>query len=270
VNASSLKRIFCVPALLAFLCAGVAPVHAAPFISSLSEVNVDMFRIYPDKDEHVASKQLPFDDVVNGTLVQNVNDVLLIEQNYPLFGDKNLDNAVTSFLNDAVLSFILERNAEYRELKASNKSFIRPWHRLGKYLLFSAGKDCVTVLFSTYVNTGGMHGGIECSPLTVMRSSGKQLGIRDLFSDVDLALRIMSNYATARLSEQIGSAFNKNGAEPRLENFKHLFPVRDGIVVIFPEYQVAPYASGMQVVTIPLTELRKAAPNSAVWGQNNP
>jgi hypothetical protein len=60
----------------------------------------------------------------------------------------------------------------------------------------------------------------------------------------------------------------EEGTMPRIENFSHILPTKDGLVVYFDEYQVAPYAAGPQQVVIPYAELKAIIDPSGVLGIN--
>lgn len=47
-----------------------------------------------------------------------------------------------------------------------------------------------------------------------------------------------------------------DGTAPQQENFSKILPLKDGLVVYFDEYQVAPYAAGPQQVIIPYSKLK--------------
>ena len=48
----------------------------------------------------------------------------------------------------------------------------------------------------------------------------------------------------------------ETGTSPTKENFSKLLPMKDGLVIYFDEYQVAPYAAGPQQVVIPYAKLK--------------
>lgn len=47
-----------------------------------------------------------------------------------------------------------------------------------------------------------------------------------------------------------------DGTAPKPENFSKILPTKDGLVIYFDEYQVAPYAAGPQQVVIPYAKLK--------------
>jgi hypothetical protein len=58
----------------------------------------------------------------------------------------------------------------------------------------------------------------------------------------------------------------EEGTEPRIENFRHMLPLSDGLAIYFEEYQVAPYAAGPQQVVIPYEKLEEIINPEGVLG----
>jgi hypothetical protein len=56
------------------------------------------------------------------------------------------------------------------------------------------------------------------------------------------------------------------GTQPLAENFSNILPLKDGIVIFFDEYQVAPYAAGPQQVVIPYSKLQLIINPASVLG----
>ena len=68
----------------------------------------------------------------------------------------------------------------------------------------------------------------------------------------------------------VGYEYNKEfvdeGTKPTKENFSHVLPLKDGLVIYFEEYQVAPYAAGPQEVVIPYSKLKNIINPDGVLG----
>ncbi|MCC7116904.1 MAG: DUF3298 domain-containing protein [Anaerolineales bacterium] len=92
-------------------------------------------------------------------------------------------------------------------------------------------------------------------------TNGRQLELAELFNADPLPT--IAEYCKAELSKRnIGfdDGFQQ-GVEPIPDNYRNWNLSAEGLVITFDEYQVAPYAAGPQVVTIPF---------SALQGQINP
>lgn len=88
--------------------------------------------------------------------------------------------------------------------------------------------------------------------------NGKALALEDVFLPNSNYLQIIADYCKAELSRR-DIAFDsfQTGADPKPENYKNWNLSNEGFLVItFDEYQVAPYAAGPQIVTIPFDALQ--------------
>ena len=92
----------------------------------------------------------------------------------------------------------------------------------------------------------------------------KLLSTDDLFLPGADYLPTLSRLAREDLRAQaqegdMGFNYNESmvedGTLPRKENFSLMLPLKDGLMVYFAEYQVAPYAAGPQQVVIPYSKL---------------
>ena len=87
---------------------------------------------------------------------------------------------------------------------------------------------------------------------------GKDIALSDLFLPGADYLGTISQYCTARLkARNIGFTDTFiQGADPKPENYKNWNITADGLLITFDEYQVAAYAAGPQVMTVPYSELK--------------
>jgi len=101
-------------------------------------------------------------------------------------------------------------------------------------------------------------------PYHVIRSAnfdlekGKDIALSDLFTANSDYLKTIANYCSDELSKRdIGfTDMFKQGADPTPDNYQEWNIASDGLVITFNEYQVAPYVSGPQTVTVPYSELK--------------
>lgn len=87
---------------------------------------------------------------------------------------------------------------------------------------------------------------------------GIKLSLGDLFAEDAGYLKVISSYSIAELSKRDIGFYGgfERGAEPTSENYRNWNITNEGLLITFDEYQVAPYAAGAQIVTIPYSELR--------------
>ena len=87
---------------------------------------------------------------------------------------------------------------------------------------------------------------------------GSDISIADLFLPNSAYLQTIATYCAAQLkTRDIGfqDDFTK-GADPTPDNYHYWNITADGLLITFVEYQVAPYVSGPQTVTVPYSELK--------------
>lgn len=86
---------------------------------------------------------------------------------------------------------------------------------------------------------------------------GRDLALSELFKPGSDYLQLLSSYCISQLSsrdlilDEISA-----GAAPTSENYRNWNITADGFLITFDEYQVAPYAAGPQIVSVPYAELK--------------
>lgn len=103
----------------------------------------------------------------------------------------------------------------------------------------------------------------------------KVVAVSDLFKQEANYLVLLSKLSKEDLIAQskqgdMGYMYDEamviDGTAPRVNNFSKMLPTKDGIVIYFDEYQVAPYAAGPQQVTIPYAKLKEIINPDGVIG----
>lgn len=104
---------------------------------------------------------------------------------------------------------------------------------------------------------------------------GKLIAVSALFKDGSQYLSLLSKLSRDDLMAQAkegdtGFMYDREmvelGTEPAVENFARVLPLKDGLVIYFDEYQVAPYAAGPQQVVIPYAKLQAVINPDGVLG----
>lgn len=134
----------------------------------------------------------------------------------------------------------------------------RPYSFITIYKAY-ASKSVLTHRVDTYMYTGGAHGNtfIETFMYT---SDGVLTKPQDLFVDqtgVQKFSELVINEALALTDykEVINTEWLADSAGPDVSNFKTLAFDGTDIVVIFQQYDIAPYAAGIIEVRVPLNKL---------------
>ena len=111
-------------------------------------------------------------------------------------------------------------------------------------------------IFSGYTD-GAAHPFHYSLTLNYDLEQGKALSLENLFVAESGYLTTISSFCIAELSRRDIGFYGgfEQGAEPMEENYRNWNITRDGILITFDEYQVAPYAAGPQTVVVPYSEL---------------
>lgn len=88
-------------------------------------------------------------------------------------------------------------------------------------------------------------------------ASGQALTLDQLFLPGSSYLQTIATYCKARLvANGWATDVFAQGADPTAANYSVWNPTAAGLLITFNEYQVAPYAAGPQVVTVPYSEIK--------------
>jgi len=118
-------------------------------------------------------------------------------------------------------------------------------------VVINVGHDVLSVLFVNFFYLGGAHPGSYHWSINYDFATGQELSLGDLFIPGSPYLERISDYSIQQLNERLEFDIWEDGAEPTLENYDVWALSADGILIIFDEYQVAPYAAGPQQVIVP-------------------
>ena len=106
----------------------------------------------------------------------------------------------------------------------------------------------ITYKLETYMYTDGAHGATFIETFTYGKD-GKLITLNDLLISSD-SMKKLSTLARAYLYNKIGKQSEKDvidvGTEPTPENFRTWYITDAGIVFVFQQYQVGPYALDIQ------------------------
>ena len=121
------------------------------------------------------------------------------------------------------------------------------------------GLHTASYAFTLFVDTLGAHPNTFYRTFTFDLATGTELAMSDLFIPRSEYLDRLSAIAQFELAKSLGEFANieyiAQGTEPSALNFQTFVIDADALVLLFPPYQVAPYAAGPQSVRIPLSQL---------------
>lgn len=203
----------------------------------------------------------PADDLCfqhNGTIDANSGDCQQ-RMNLDLVMDYPLELADYPFILDVVDSYYDGARVQFLT-NATNSGFapspVYNWQLDMSYEIAAQTDSLVSVVFYDYEYTGGAHGITQLQTMNFDLASESELSLVDLFPDGDVPYDAISEYAATVLEERLGKdATFPEGYTPDPENYVFWTLSADGITFHFSQYQVAPYAAGIQVVTVPFDVL---------------
>ena len=125
----------------------------------------------------------------------------------------------------------------------------------------SEGPKTISYVYTIYEDTLGAHPNGYYRTFTFDKATGAELMLGDILTGNYLAR--LSELSRAKLpaiiAEKSGAEANieyiESGTTATPENFQNFAIQADTLVLIFPPYQVGPYALGTQFVEIPLSEI---------------
>ena len=121
------------------------------------------------------------------------------------------------------------------------------------------GTRTLSYVYSIYLDTLGAHPNAFYRTFTFDTTTGAELTLGNLFLPKTQYLTRLSTIAREKLAATLGeladSDYIKDGTKPETVSFQSFAIDGDSLVLIFPPYQVAPYAAGTQEVRIPLANI---------------
>jgi hypothetical protein len=122
------------------------------------------------------------------------------------------------------------------------------------YYVTYADGHLVSVYIEMVTYLGGAHPSNQPKVLNYDFQKGRSLTLDALFLNEADHLLVLADYCISVLKER-GVFDFPEGAQPLPENYAKWNLMPDGLQITFGEYQVAPYAAGIQYVTIPYSHL---------------
>lgn len=132
------------------------------------------------------------------------------------------------------------------------------------YSVAYVSPDLLSLRVNSYsYPSGAAHGGDLLTTSTFDLASGKLLGLGDLFRPGSQYLEVVAAESRAQLraalatwtTDSFTTSWLITGSEPTSDNYAAWAITPGGLEVTFEQYQVAPYAAGMPIVTIPVAHL---------------
>ena len=200
------------------------------------------------------STDLPYKDSVNRMIKEYVSNVVS-------YGEETIatnSDLSVEFMEAAIGKFADAYNAEMSSYEDEDDFFGGVWQTETSVSIYQENSEFVEVSFDNWDYSGGAHGNAWSEQVMVDIKTGKELKLDDFFSNIDL----LSSKAESifRADHEIPAGANleeagfwfEDGVFRLNENF--VFN-ENSIDFLYNQYEIAPYAAGMIVVSIPLNEV---------------
>lgn len=125
-------------------------------------------------------------------------------------------------------------------------------------------KTIISYIFFTESYFLGAHPIHEIWTVNYDYKDNKFITIDNIINNNQIILNNIANYTYQNLSQkkifQNETVLNmlKEGTKPRLNNYKHILFSKEGLIIYFDRYQIAPYYYGNYSITIPYNILKNS------------
>ncbi len=138
----------------------------------------------------------------------------------------------------------------YKEDDAARK---KHFTLLSAYDVKMNTRKVLSVLHYSYMYVGGAHGNHFITTQNFNMQTGELLTLADLFTDDDY-LEQLNDQVRKQLLFRYNDLIWFKGINDNTQNF---LVSREGLFLVYPPYEIAPYASGTLTFFIPYSSLRK-------------
>ncbi|MFJ7745388.1 PdaC/SigV domain-containing protein [Peribacillus sp. NPDC097295] len=208
---------------------------------------------YNDKKAYVSTKYLLFSPVkITKKKYKNISD-LSYPQVSGLKNKKAQDKINQTFTNHAKKAYKSYVKIQQKDKEDKNEDWCNgktcnyEYMTIYKVKYNQDGK--LSILLNDYIYEGGAHGMAVVTSYNFKVSSGKQVKIADILTSKQKYTKVQ-NYAYKYMSTHDGFYVDKQSDVPVNKNSQFYYS-KDGIYLIFQEYDVAPYSAGTPSVKIP-------------------
>lgn len=184
--------------------------------------------------------------------IEDESAAYTIDAQYPQFGlpaEASAQAGIAS-INAQIKGAVEGAVAEFKNLPKNPSDSATPKNEFtGSFDSVYVGPDIVSVKLILSQYTGGAHPVTLVSGVNYDRATGRLLLLDDALKLIGKSVGQVSAEATAELKAELGDAMFEEGANTNPENFSSFVISADKVTFIFQQYQVAPYAAGVQEVS---------------------
>jgi Protein of unknown function (DUF3298) len=187
---------------------------------------------------------------IDKVVINEKTDNYTINASYPKTNSDTINVYFKSYIDEAISQFKADTSwtSEGGSVSTQVLTFDSSYESI-------KSTDVQNYIFSTSLYTGGAHG-IQMRKTFSFTADGRLLNINNLFKngakDLETFSKLVQNKLLKRENAQID--WINDGAGSKIENYQSFIVKDDGVVVLFDQYQVAPYSDGQIDITIPIKD----------------
>ncbi|MGU8571048.1 DUF3298 and DUF4163 domain-containing protein [Clostridium perfringens] len=199
-------------------------------------------------------------EVIEKSIEENT-DKYEIKVKYPIIqdGEKEVTDKINKTIEDYTLNWI-------NDIKLLGEEYSKEYEKAGKempkmeaYSLFEVFNtdEVISLPVSYYQYTGGAHGLTTKVSYNYNLKTGKELRLKDLFKEGFDYKSIIDKKVREDIEKEKELYFDNGALFKGVNENQAYYLNRDGIIVYFQQYEIAPYSSGIREFKIPYGELKE-------------
>lgn len=165
------------------------------------------------------------------------------------------------FAREAVQSYLAQaRDAFWEAGTADLSAMFNPWQLQITPEDYPYSDDIHSILFTILDYAGGAHPNTYYKSFVFDLTNETEITLDDLFTDTTAALEIVSPLVQQHVMDQLGGDYTdtqwlETGTGTNPDNYQTFVLTEDGILFVFPPYQLAAYAAGSFEVLVSYDDL---------------
>ena len=194
------------------------------------------------------------------------NELISFNWTYPIISgleDKTAQNMINDFyfsdLEDSYKELLQMAQDESKARKDSNLEAPPQFQSVNKCKAEIIFDNYLTVKTELYEYIGGAHGSTRILYDLFDALSGERIPVKNFFNQDSNYLVSLAEICAPELQAQLekdSCEYFEEGTASTETNYKNIGLTKDGIVVVFGQYQVAPYTCGVRYVNIPFDRIK--------------
>ena len=200
---------------------------------------------------------------VTSEFISEETEALSVDMQIPVLNghiDKSIETKLNSMFKKDALNLKDAVGKDAKEALEESKNYdleFRKYLAASSYKVYYNKNEFLSLRVTHYVYTGGAHGGSYVKGYNIDLKTGREYSLKEIFNEGYGYKKIIDDIVLDEMKANRETYF-----EEAITNFKgiaenHPYYIEDGnLVVYFGEYEIAPYAAGMQEFRIPFTVLK--------------